>query len=220
MKTKNNLYILVAVIMILTMLVSCAPQPSAAPAPAEPAKPEAPVVEPTKAAAVEEPSKAAAPAEQPKKLKIACLTGNIDDNGWNTAGYRGCKASADKYGAQLDSNELFTIEQAEKVMRDYASQGYDLIICHNSTSKEAIFNVAKDFPETKFLWTDGDEASGNVAVIRPWAQEPSYLAGLLAGKMTKSNIIGVVGGMDIPSTHRSYYGFQMGVKEVTRTRKL
>ncbi|NPV77425.1 MAG: BMP family protein [Anaerolineae bacterium] len=198
MKARKWVYILTAIIMIMTMLASCAQQPAA---PAEPAK-------------------QADQAEQPKKIKIACLTGNIDDNGWNTAGYRGCKAAADQFGAEMDSNEEVSIQTAEKVLRDYASQGYDLIICHSSTSKEAIFNTAKDYPETKFLWTDGDEASGNVAVIKPWSQEASYLAGILAGKMTKSNIIGVVGGMDIPSTHRSYYGFEMGVKEVNPDAKL
>lgn len=196
MKNNKLLFKIMAVFLLVTLLVSCAPKSTT-----EPAEPDT-------------------ASDQAKPLKIACLTGNIDDNGWNTAGYRGCKAAADQFGAQLDSNEEITIQTAEKILRDYASQGYDLIICHNSTSKEAIFNTAKDFPETKFLWTDGDEASANVAVFKPFAQEASYLAGILAGKMTKSNIIGVVGGMDIPSTHRSYYGFEMGVKEANPDAKI
>ena len=54
----------------------------------------------------------------------------------------------------------------------------------------------------------------NLAVIRPMAHEASYLAGLIAGSLTESNTIGMVGGIDIPSTHRSYAAFEMGVEEV------
>lgn len=158
------------------------------------------------------PATTSAPTE--KKIKVALvLDGKIDDNGWNQAGYEGLMAAQQQLGVETAYSEGVAIPDFEKVLRDYASQGYDMIICHSSIAKDAVMNTAKDYPDLAFLWTDGDETLPNLAVIRPLAQEASYLAGLLAGKLTKSNTIGMVGGIDIPSTHRSYAAFEMGVKE-------
>jgi basic membrane protein A len=114
---------------------------------------------------------------------------------------------------EIAYSEEIPIPDFEKALRDYASQGFDIIICHSSIAKDAVMNTAKDYPDIKFLWTDGDETLENLAVIRPLAQEASYLAGLLAGNMTETNVVGMVGGIDIPSTHRSYAAFEMGLKE-------
>lgn len=160
-------------------------------------------------------------ADEGKGLKVALvLDGKIDDNGWNQAAYEGVMAAKDKYGVEVAYSEGVPIPDYEKVLRDYASQGYDLIIAHSSIAKDAVLNTAKDFPKLKFLWTDGDTTSENLAVIRPMAHEASYLAGLLAGKMTKSNTVGMVGGIDIPSTHRSYAAFEQGLKEANPNAKL
>ena len=155
------------------------------------------------------------------KVKVALvLDGKIDDNGWNQAGYEGLEAAQKDLGVEVAYSEEVPIPDYEKVLRDYANKGYNLIIAHSSIAKDAVMNTAKDFPDLSFLWTDGDETLPNLAVIRPMAQEDSYLAGLLAGKLTKSNIIGMVGGIDIPSTHRSYAAFEMGVKEVNPDAKI
>lgn len=142
------------------------------------------------------------------------LDGKIDDNGWNQAAYEGLKNAETQYDIEIAYSEEVPIPDYERALRDYATEGYGLVIAHSSIAKEAVFNAAKDFPDTSFLWTDGDETSANVGVIRPMAHEASYLAGVLAGSMTESNIIGMVGGIDIPSTHRSYAAFEQGLKEV------
>lgn len=142
------------------------------------------------------------------------LDGKIDDNGWNQAAYEGLQNAADRYDIEIAFSEEVPIPDYERAMRDYANQGFGLIIAHSSIAKEAVFNVARDFPDIAFLWTDGDETLDNLAVIRPMAHEASYLAGILAGEMTESDIVGMVGGIDIPSTHRSYAAFEQGLKEV------
>lgn len=158
----------------------------------------------------------AAPAEEAgASNKVALvLDGKIDDNGWNQAAYEGLKNAEAQYDIEIAYSEEVPIPDYERAMRDYADQGFGLIIAHSSIAKEAVFNAARDFPEVSFLWTDGDETADNLAVIRPMAHEASYLAGILAGEMTESNIIGMVGGIDIPSTHRSYAAFEQGLQEV------
>jgi basic membrane protein A len=154
-------------------------------------------------------------------IKVALvLDGKIDDGGWNQAGYEGLMAAQKEYGVDVAYSESVAIPDYEKVLRDYASKGYNLIIAHSSIAKDAVMNTAKDYPKLAFLWTDGDETASNVAVIRPMSQEASYLAGLLAGKMTKSNIVGMVGGIDIPSTHRSSAAFELGLKAANPNAKL
>jgi basic membrane protein A len=155
------------------------------------------------------------------KIKVALvLDGKIDDGGWNQAGYEGLMEAQKETGVEVAYSESVAIPDYEKVLRDYASKGYNLIIAHSSIAKDAVMNTAKDYPQLAFLWTDGDETASNVAVIRPMSQEASYLAGMLAGKMTKSNIVGMVGGIDIPSTHRSAAAFELGLKSVNPDAKL
>lgn len=155
----------------------------------------------------------AAPEEEAIRVALV-LDGKIDDMGWNQAGYEGLAQAEAEHGVEVDYSEEVPIPDFEKVLRDYATQGYDMIICHSSIAKDAVMNTANDYPEIAFLWTDGDETLDNLSVIRPLAQEASYLAGILAGEMTESNTVGMVGGIDIPSTHRSFAAFELGLKEV------
>jgi basic membrane protein A len=232
---KTIYYLLLALIIVLSlMLAGCANQggaerlpPTATPVPAEEptAEGEAAATEgeatteeaaateeaATEEAATEEAAGAEAGGEIPRVALV--LDGKIDDGGWNQAAYEGLKAAEEQYEIETAYSEEVPIPDYEKALRDYANQGYNLIIAHSSISKDAVFNTARDFPELSFLWTDGDETADNVAVIRPMAHEASYLAGLLAGNLTQSDKIGMVGGIDIPSTHRSYAAFEQGVKE-------
>lgn len=153
------------------------------------------------------------PEEEAVRVALA-LDGKIDDMGWNQAGYEGIKQAETEYGVEIAYSEEIPIPDFEKALRDYATQGFNVIICHSSIAKEAVMNTAKDYPEIAFLWTDGDETLENLAVIKPLAHEASYLAGMLAGEMTETDTIGMVGGIDIPSTHRSYAAFELGIQEV------
>lgn len=154
----------------------------------------------------------------PKKLKVAAVFDTfVTEDGWNEAAYNGLMEAKEIYGDQIEIaySENVPLADYERVLRDYAEKGYDLIFCHATPAGEAVKSVAKDYPNIWFVWTDGwGEIPDNVVVITPLAHEPSYLAGIIAGSMTKANKIGVVGGMNVPSTYRSYYAFEQGVKEV------
>jgi len=154
-------------------------------------------------------------ASSGKHVRVALvLDGKIDDHGWNQAGYEGLKRAEELLGVEIAYSEQIHIPDFERVLRDYAAKGFDLVICHSSIAKEAVLNTARDYPSVKFLWTDGDTTMDNLAVLVPMPHEASYLAGLLAGYMTRTGVVGMVGGIDIPSTHRSYAAFEMGLKTV------
>lgn len=215
MKKYYKVLTLISLLVVLSLVMaSCAP-PAEEPAAEEPAAEEPAAEEPAaEEPAVEEPA-AEEPAVEEKKIRVAlALDGKIDDNGWNQAGYEGLMAAEAEHGVEVAYSELIPIPDFEKALRDYADQGYDLIICHSSIARDAVVNTAADYPDQTVLWTDGWETTDNLIVITPMPQEASYLAGMLAGSMTESNIVGMVGGIDVPSTHRSYAAFELGLKEV------
>ena len=208
---KRSVFALVGLAILASVLLSaCVPATPAAPAatsaPAE--------------AAPADTAPAAAPAEAKQVGVAMVLDGKIDDNGWNQAGYEGLMKAKEVDGVEVAYSESVPIADYEKALRDYASQGYNFIIAHSSIAKDAVMNTAKDYPDLVFLWTDGDETLDNLAVIRPMSQGSSYLAGVLAGKMTKSGTVGMVGGIDIPSTHRSYAAFKLGLEATNPDAKL
>lgn len=160
----------------------------------------------------------AAPPKPKIELKVAAVLDTfVTEDGWNEAAYNGLMEAKRQFGDRIEVaySEKVALPDYERVMRDYAEKGYNLIFCHATPAGEAVKSVAKDYPDIWFVWTDGwGEVPPNVVVITPLAHEASYLAGMIAGGMTKSNKIGVVGGMNVPSTYRSFYAFNEGVKAV------
>ncbi|MEM3506429.1 MAG: BMP family protein [Candidatus Bathyarchaeia archaeon] len=156
------------------------------------------------------------PPKPAVELKVAAVLDTfVTEDGWNEAAYNGLMEAKRKFGDRIEIaySEKVALPDYERVMRDYAEKGYNLIFCHATPAGEAVKSVAKDYPDVWFVWTDGwGEVPPNVVVITPLAHEASYLAGMIAGKMTKNNKIGVVGGMNVPSTYRSFYAFQEAVK--------
>lgn len=102
-----------------------------------------------------------------------------------------------------------------RVMRDYAAQGKDLIIGEAFGVERAARAVAADYPNTAFLMGSSLGPSGfNFAVFDNWIHEPSYLTGMVAGSLTRSNIIGMVGGYALPEVNRLMNAFMEGAREV------
>src|SRR5688572_18049452 len=178
---KTIYYLLLALVIVLSlMLAGCGNQggaerlpPTDTPVPAqEPATEEEGEAEAEGEAAAEEATEEEATEEEAAEAEAGgevprvalVLDGKIDDGGWNQAAYEGLKAAEEQYEIETAYSEEVPIPDYEKALRDYANQGYDLIIAHSSISKDAVFNTAKDFPELSFLWTDGDETADNVAV--------------------------------------------------------
>ena len=103
----------------------------------------------------------------------------------------------------------------ERVMRQYSEQGNNLVVGEAFAVEAAARKVAKDYPKVAYLMgSSGKPQAPNFSVFDNYIQEPSYLTGMIAGGMTKSNLIGMVGGYPIPEVNRLMHAFMAGAKEV------
>ena len=149
-----------------------------------------------------------------KHLKIALLTDALfSDAGWGAFAYNAAQAIKTKYGHELDFKDNVAIPDIEATLRDYAHEGYDLIIAHGFEWGEPAVKVGKDYPNTKFVVFTGLAKSTNVASIFPMEQEGSFLLGALAGMMSKTGVIGYVGGdVTYPNLVNIFEGYKQGAK--------
>jgi basic membrane lipoprotein Med (substrate-binding protein (PBP1-ABC) superfamily) len=110
----------------------------------------------------------------------------------------------------------------ERVLRQIAETKKPAAIFGDAFgNEEAVRRVAKDFPKIAFVFgSGGGPAEPNMAVFDNWIHEPAYLCGMLAGGMTKSGTIGVVGGMPVPEVNRIVNAFKAGVKEINPKAKV
>ena len=150
-----------------------------------------------------------------KKLKVALLLpASITDGGWNALAYDGLKAVEKELGAKISHVESRTPTDQEAHFRDYAMDGYHLIFGHGFEYQDPAKAVAPDFPETVFITSTGSTVTDNISPMIFGVEEPAYLLGVIAGKMTKTNKIGIVGGQNIPAIESIFVAFQRGVKSV------
>jgi basic membrane protein A len=105
-----------------------------------------------------------------------------------------------------------TPAEFEENFRQYGAQGYDLVFGHGFEFQDAAMRVGPEFPETKYVVTSGAPTGANVAGMNFSFEEASYLAGMLAGAMTKSNTIGVIGGTELPPVRASFIAFEAGAR--------
>jgi basic membrane protein A len=206
MQKKKFILMTVAIVALLAMMVtSCAPaaQPSTqTPSPT-------PSVSPT-------PSQSPTPtATTAKKLRVAFIyIGPIGDGGWTFEHEQGRLMLQ----AQVPDVETKYIESvpegadSTKVIRDYAQQGFDVIITTSFGYMDPTIEVAKDFPNTIFLHCSGYKTAANVGTYFGKIEEARYLSGMVAGKMTKSNKIGYVAAFPIPEVIRGCNSFALGVR--------
>jgi basic membrane protein A and related proteins len=150
-----------------------------------------------------------------KKLKIALLTDALfSDAGWGAFGYNAAQALKNKYGHTVDFKDNVPIPDIESTLRVYADKGYDLIIAQGFEWGEPAVKVGKDYPNTKFVVFTGLANSTNVASIYPMQQEATYLLGVLAAMMSKTGVIGFVGGERYPNLVNIYEGYKQGAKDI------
>ncbi|MGB9641503.1 MAG: BMP family lipoprotein [Anaerolineales bacterium] len=154
-----------------------------------------------------------------QKIKIALvLPSTVDDLSWSQGMTEGVKAAQKELGEDkvevAISERLGNPTDAAAAIRQYASQGYDLIIAHGSQYQSILDEIAKEFPKTSFAYGTGFQAHDNIFAYDPQSQEGAYLQGIIAGKLTKSNIIGIVGPIEAGDAIKYNVGFQQGVKSV------
>lgn len=148
-------------------------------------------------------------------FRVALLTpGPISDQSWNGGAYQGLLRIRDSLGAQISHIQTKTPAEFEENFREYGAQGYDLVFGHGFEFQDAARAVAPSFPRTQYVVTSGSTAGGNVSGLEFGFAEPSYLAGLIAGAMTRSNRIGLIGGTELPPVRESFEAFTQGVHSV------
>ena len=151
-----------------------------------------------------------------KPLKVALLlSGSIDDQGWNAAGYTGLMNLKKELDAEVAYAEKLVPSDYEEVYRGYASQGFDLIIGHAFAFGEAAMKVAKDFPKIKFVMTSSNQfMAPNVASLNNDNLQAGFLAGVVAAYVTKTGIIGCVGAMEVPACTFYSKGYELGAQYI------
>jgi basic membrane protein A len=115
------------------------------------------------------------------------------------------------------SENMFVVDDAAAAIRDYASQGYDLVIAHGSQYGSSLQEIAPDFPETAFAWgttvdTFVDQGINNVFAYEARAEEGGYVNGVIATTLSESNVLGVVGPIETGDAKLYIDGFVAGAE--------
>jgi basic membrane lipoprotein Med (substrate-binding protein (PBP1-ABC) superfamily) len=151
----------------------------------------------------------------PDSFCVALLTpGPISDQSWNGGAYQGLMAIRDSLGAQVSHIQTKTPADFEENFREYGARGFHMVIGHGFEFQDAAKRVAPQFPRTTYVTTSGNSSGANIAGISFNFSDASYLAGVLAGHMTRSKIVGVIGGTELPPVKESFAAFARGVQSV------
>lgn len=156
-------------------------------------------------------------AIKPKeKIKAAfVLVGPVGDAGWNYAHDQG-RQYMDKmlpYVSTAVTENVPEGAEAERVITQYARKGYNLIFATSFGYMDPTINVAKKYPETVFMHCSGFKTAPNVGTYFGRMYEAKYLAGLIAGRMSKSDTFGYVAPHPIPEVIRHVNAYVLGVRE-------
>ena len=159
---------------------------------------------------------AAAPAAD--KLKIGFMyVSPIGDGGWTYQHELGRKAIQEKYGDKIETSMDESVPEsadAERVMRDMIGQGNKLIFATSFGYQDFVQKVAADAKDVKFEHATGYKTADNAAVYDTKTFEGAYLAGIVAGAMTKTKTVGVVASVPIPEVVRNINSFVLGAQSV------
>lgn len=203
-------FLLIVSLIVMIVLSACA----------APAAPVAPAAAP--AAASE--SSAPAPAEASGPFRIAIvMPSSTTDLAWSQSMYGALKSVQTEMGGEgaleiAYSEGMFQVTDAAAAIRDYAADGYNLVIAHGTQFGNSMFEVAVDFPETSFAWgtavdTGSEKGLKNIFAYEAAADEGGYVNGVIAALLSEANIIGVVGPVEAGDAKLYIDGFKKGVMD-------
>ena len=168
----------------------------------------------------EEPAAAAPAPEAPKAepLKAAWIyVGPVGDAGWSFAHDLGRKAAEAHFGDQIQTSFVESVPEgadAERVIRDLAQQGNKIIFATSFGYMEPMLKVAAEFPDVKFEHATGYKTAPNMRIYDASFYQDTYMAGVIAGTMTKTNTLGFVGSFPIPEVLRNINAYTLGARSV------
>ena len=151
----------------------------------------------------------------PAGFRVGLITpGSITDAAWNSGAYHGLEAIRDSLGVPVSQVEARTPAAQDEALRAYAAQGYALVFAHGYEFQDPAERVSAEYPLTVFIVTSGARTMKNVSPMIFRLEEASYLAGMVAGRLTTSNLIGFVGGVELPPVKAAYEGWVNGATAV------
>lgn len=196
-------------LMLLTILLIASLLLAACPAPAAPAP------------AADAPAAAEAESAEPFRIAIV-MPSSTTDLAWSQSMYGALLAVQEEMGGPgaleiAYSENMFQVTDAAAAIRDYASEGFDLVMAHGTQYGNSMFDVATDFPETSFAWgtavdTGTDRGYSNVFAYEAAAQEGGYVNGVIAALLSEAGVIGVVGPVEAGDAKLYIDGFQAGAR--------
>ena len=155
---------------------------------------------------------------QKDKVKVGFVyVGPVGDHGWTYQHDQGRLAIEQALGDKAETTYVESVaegQDAERVIRQLASSGHDLIFTTSFGFMNPTLKVAKQFPDVKFEHATGYKRSDNVSTYAARFYEGRYIIGRIAGHMTKSNIIGYIASFPIPEVVRGINAFTLGLRSV------
>lgn len=150
----------------------------------------------------------------PAKLKVALLLpGAINDGGWSESAYKGLKKVESDFGAEVSYMQVKSPSDVVEGFRDYAGKGFNIVFGHSYDYQDAAKRVGPDFPKTLFITSGGTTVMDNVSPIYTEFEQATYLAGVVAAKMSKTGKIGAIGSQEMPAISKTLISFEQGAKD-------
>lgn len=160
---------------------------------------------------------AAAPAAADKVYKVAMVCdSSISDGGWGAACYNAMITAAEAHGWETMYTDNIDVADYVSSIESYCALGYDMIFLPGNQYSDATKEVAANYADVKFAVLNGNDQlpTANICSILPNADQIGYLAGGLAGLITKTNTLGFIGGMELDTTKAKLAGFEKAAKYV------
>jgi len=156
-----------------------------------------------------------------KAFRVAVIMpSSISDLAFSQSMYDGLLTIQEEMGKEnfefVYSESMFVVADAAAAIRDYASEGYDLVIAHGSQYGSSLMEITPDFPKTSFAWgtsvnTFSDQGITNIFAYEARSEEGGYVSGVLAAKLSQTGVIGVIGPIETGDAKLYVDGFKIGV---------
>ena len=159
------------------------------------------------------------------KIGLVLSVGGVNDESFNQSAWEGALKAQEEYGVEVSYLESQGDADYTPNIETFIDEDTDLIVGVGFQVSDAIKEAVELYPEQDFVMIDssydeGQEIPNNIRPITFKEKEAGYLVGLVAGKMTETNILGCIGGFDIPSLSPFFEGFEEGAKEVNPSVKV
>ena len=148
-------------------------------------------------------------------FRVALLTpGPISDQSWNGGAYEGLLRIRDSLGGRISHIQTKTPAEFEENFRQYGASGYSLVFGHGFEFQDSAERVAREYPGTVFVTTGGNRSGANLAAMTFSFDEPSFLAGMVAASVSRTGVIGCIGGTELPPVKSAFSAFAAGSEAI------